>query len=75
MKLLVLGGTVFLGRHVVDAALEEGHEVTTFTRGRTNPGLHPDAEALTGDRDGGLDALEGRTWDGVVEPPDTSRGS
>jgi 2'-hydroxyisoflavone reductase len=56
MKLLVLGGTVFLGRHVVEAALEEGHEVATFTRGRANPGLHPEAEALIGDRDGALDA-------------------
>jgi 2'-hydroxyisoflavone reductase len=67
MNLLVLGGTVFLGRHVVEAALEEGHEVTTFTRGRTNPGLRPEAEALVGDRDGALDALAGREWDGVVD--------
>jgi 2'-hydroxyisoflavone reductase len=67
MRLLVLGGTLFLGRHVVAAALAGGHEVTTFTRGRTNPGLHPDVEALTGDRDGGLDALRGRTWDGVID--------
>jgi 2'-hydroxyisoflavone reductase len=67
MNLLVLGGRVFLGRHVVEAALEEGHEVTTFTRGRTNPGLHPEAEALVGDRDGALDALAGREWDGVVD--------
>jgi 2'-hydroxyisoflavone reductase len=67
MRLLVLGGTKFLGRHVVADALAQGHEVTTFTRGRTNPGLFPDAEHLRGDRDGGLDALSGRTWDGVVD--------
>lgn len=67
MKLLVLGGTVFLGRHVVAEALAAGHDVTTFTRGRTNPDLFPDAEQLHGDRDGDLAALRGRTWDGVVD--------
>ena len=67
MRLLVLGGTKFLGRHAVDAALEGGHEVTLFTRGQTNPGLFPEAEHLLGDRDGGLDALEGRSWDGVLD--------
>ena len=67
MRLLVLGGTKFLGRHVVANALEGGHGVTTFTRGQTNPELFPEAEHLTGDRDGGLDALQGREWDGVVD--------
>ena len=67
MRLLVLGGTKFLGRHVVAHALADGHEVTTFTRGQTNPGLFPDVEHLLGDRDGGLDALAGREWDGVVD--------
>ena len=67
MKLLVLGGTRFLGRHAVAHALQQGHEVTTFTRGQTNPGLFPEAEHLHGDRDGGLDALRGREWDGVVD--------
>ena len=67
MKLLVLGGTVFLGRHVVDAALADGHEMTIFTRGRTNPDLFPEAERLQGDRDGDLGALAGRSWDGVVD--------
>jgi 2'-hydroxyisoflavone reductase len=67
MRLLVLGGTKFLGRHAVAHALADGHEVTTFTRGRTNPELFPDAEHLTGDRDGGLDALRGREWDGVID--------
>jgi nucleoside-diphosphate-sugar epimerase len=65
--LLILGGTKFLGRHAVEHALAEGHEVTTFTRGKTNPGLFPDAEHLHGDRDGGLDRLRGRGWDGVVD--------
>jgi 2'-hydroxyisoflavone reductase len=67
VKLLVLGGNVFLGRHVVEAALEDGHEVTTFTRGRTNSGLHPRAEALVGDRDGDLAPLRGRSWDAAVD--------
>ena len=68
MKLLVLGGTKFLGRAVVDAALERGHEVTLFNRGQTNPELYPDVERLRGDRDGDLSALEGRSWDAVVDP-------
>jgi 2'-hydroxyisoflavone reductase len=67
VKLLVLGGTKFLGRHAVDAALAAGHEVTIFTRGQTNPELFPEVEHLQGDRDGDLAALEGRTWDGVVD--------
>ncbi len=67
MKLLVLGGTKFLGKHVATAALGAGHEVTLFTRGETNPGLFPEAEHLRGDRDGDLTALEGREWDVVVD--------
>ena len=68
MKLLILGGTKFLGRHLVEAALARGHEVTLFNRGRLNPELFPDVEKLRGDRDGGLDALRGRRWDAVVDP-------
>jgi 2'-hydroxyisoflavone reductase len=67
VKLLVLGGTKFLGRHAVGAALADGHEVTIFTRGQTSPELFPEVEHLRGDRDGKLDALDGRTWDGVVD--------
>jgi 2'-hydroxyisoflavone reductase len=68
MKLLVLGGTKFLGRYVVEAALARGHEVTLFNRGQLNPELFPDVEKLRGDRDGGLDVLKGRRWDMVVDP-------
>lgn len=68
MRLLVLGGTKFLGRAVVEAALEQGHEVSLFNRGETNPELFAGAEKLRGDRDGGLGALEGRRWDAVVDP-------
>jgi len=67
VKLLVLGGTKFLGRHAVGAALAAGHDVTIFTRGQTNPELFADVEHLVGDRDGKLDALAGRGWDGVVD--------
>jgi 2'-hydroxyisoflavone reductase len=67
MKLLILGGTVFLGRHLIEAALASGHEVTLFNRGQHNADLYPDLEKLRGDRDGGLGALKGRTWDAVVD--------
>jgi 2'-hydroxyisoflavone reductase len=68
MQLLVLGGTKFLGRHVVEAALARGDEVTIFTRGQTNPDLFPEVERLRGDRDGDLGALAGRSWDAVIDP-------
>jgi 2'-hydroxyisoflavone reductase len=68
MRLLVLGGTKFLGRAVVERALERGDEVTLFNRGQTNPDLFPEVERLRGDRDGDLAALEGRSWDAVVDP-------
>ena len=67
MRVLVLGGTQFLGRHVVDAALADGHDVTLFNRGQTRPELFPEAEKLRGDRDGGLDELRGRSFDAVVD--------
>ena len=67
MKLLILGGTIFLGRHLVEAALGRGHEVTLFNRGRHNPELFPEVEKLRGDRDGGLDILRGRQWDAVID--------
>ena len=67
MKLLVLGGPRFLGRAIADAALARGHQLTFFNRGRTNPELYPEAQWLRGDREGDLDALEGREWDAVVD--------
>ena len=67
VKLLVLGGTKFLGRAIVEAALQSGHEVALFNRGRTNPELFPDVEKLRGDREGDLSALSGRSWDAVVD--------
>ena len=66
MNLLILGGTQFVGRHVVNAALERGHGVTLFSRGlKENP--FPDLEHLTGDRSTNLSALEKRTFDAVVD--------
>ena len=67
MRLLVLGGTAFVGRHFTAAALAGGHQVTLFTRGRTNSSLFPDAEHLQGDRDGGLDGLQGRSFDTAID--------
>ncbi len=68
MRLLVLGGTKFLGRAAVEAALARGHEVTLFNRGETNPELFPEAEKLRGDRTQDLDVLQGREWDAVLDP-------
>jgi 2'-hydroxyisoflavone reductase len=67
MKILVLGGTVFVGRHLVEAALARGHELVLFNRGQHNPELFLQLERLRGDRDGDLKALEGRRWDVVID--------
>ncbi len=68
LRLLVLGGTAFLGRHVVEAALNRDYEVTIFNRGQTKPGLFSGVEELVGDRNGELSALRGRTWEACVDP-------
>ena len=71
LSVLVLGGTRFLGPALVERALERGHTVTLFNRGRSNPELFDKLEKLVGDRDpdkgAGLSALEGRTWDAVID--------
>ena len=67
MSILILGGTGFIGPHMVREALRRGHEVSLFNRGRTNNELFPDLELLVGDRNNGLDALEGGKWDAVVD--------
>lgn len=67
MKLLVLGGSVFLGRHVVSAAIAAGHTVTMFNRGQHNPELFPEVEKIRGDRNTDLDRLGGRRWDVVID--------
>ncbi|HUT49450.1 MAG TPA: epimerase [Alphaproteobacteria bacterium] len=72
LRVLILGGTSFIGPHMVDAALARGHAVTLFNRGRTNAHLFPRArfpkvEKLRGDRDGKLDSLRNRKWDVVID--------
>ncbi len=70
-RILILGGTGFLGPATVEAARARGHELTLFNRGKTRPGLFPGIETLLGDRDPkvgeGLKALEGRKWDAVID--------
>lgn len=72
LRILVLGGTGFLGPHFVRSALAAGHEVTLFNRGKTNPEIFAELEQIRGDRDGKLDALaaeveKGRRWNAVVD--------
>ncbi|MDR2561523.1 MAG: hypothetical protein LBC63_07115 [Holophagales bacterium] len=71
LKILILGGTGFLGPATIDAALERGHTITMFNRGRTRPELYPNVEKLHGDRDPnkdeGLKSLEGGEWDVVID--------
>jgi 2'-hydroxyisoflavone reductase len=70
-RILILGGTGFLGPATVAAAQARGHELTLFNRGRTRPGLFPKIETLLGDRDPdkaeGLNALRNRKWDVVID--------
>jgi 2'-hydroxyisoflavone reductase len=67
MRILILGGTGFIGPHQVEYAMARGHTLTLFNRGKTNPKLFPKAERLEGDRDGKLDALKGKSWDLVID--------
>jgi len=67
MRILMVGGTRFIGKHVVEQALAAGHEVTLFHRGRTGADLFPDVEHRTGDRDSDLSALAEGEWDATVD--------
>jgi 2'-hydroxyisoflavone reductase len=67
MDVLVLGGTKFVGRHIVRTAIDRKHNVTLFNRGQTNPDLFPEVEKLIGDRGGDLAPLRERTWDAVID--------
>jgi 2'-hydroxyisoflavone reductase len=67
MRILMIGGTRFVGRHIAEAAAAAGHEVTLLHRGRTNPDLLPGAEHLLADRDGDLSVLDGRSFDATID--------
>ena len=67
MELLVIGGTHFVGRAVVEDAVLRGHDVTVFHRGPFEPEGFSDVEHLHGDRDGGLDVLRGRSWAAALD--------
>ena len=67
MRILIIGGTRFLGRHLVESALERSHEVTLFNRGKSNPNLFPQLETILGDREQDVEKLKGRIWDAVID--------
>jgi nucleoside-diphosphate-sugar epimerase len=67
LRLLLVGGPKFVGFSLIEAALARGHEIATFNRGQTYAERFPEVEKLHGDRDGDLSALEGRTWDAVLD--------
>jgi 2'-hydroxyisoflavone reductase len=67
MNILIIGGTRFLGRHLVDSALGRGHTVTLFNRGKSGPGLFPELETIHGDREHDIAKLADRTWDAVID--------
>src|SRR3954463_4194674 len=70
LSILILGGTGFTGPFQVKYALERGHKVTVFNRGKTHPGEVPkEVEQLVGDRNSNLDALKGRKWDIAIDNP------
>lgn len=72
LRILILGGTGFIGPHMVRYAVARGHQVTTFTRGRRDPELPDSVERLIGDRNGQLDSLKGKSWDVVIDDSATN---
>ena len=80
LKILIMGGTGFIGPHIVEVAKKHVHTLTLFNRGKTHPGMFPDIEQLHGDRKTDLKALEGRKWDAVIDtapyiPADVTRSA
>lgn len=67
LKILILGGTGFIGPHQVEAALGRGHQVSIFNRGKSGPDMFPQVENLLGDRDNDLSSLKGKKWDAVID--------
>lgn len=67
LRILILGGTRFLGLHMTQYALDRGHQLTFFNRGRTNTDRFPQIERIRGDRNGEIGGLTGRSWDAVID--------
>jgi len=67
MRILVIGGTRLVGRHLVAAALDREHDVTLFNRGKSDPGAFPSATHLVGNRDSDLSALATGEWDATID--------
>ncbi len=67
MNILIIGGTRFVGRHLVEAALEREHQITLFNRGKSNPDVFPEVETIIGDRESDLAKLDGPRWDAVID--------
>jgi 2'-hydroxyisoflavone reductase len=67
LRILIIGGTRFVGRHLVEAALRRNHEVTLFNRGKSNPGLFPQLETILGDREKDIRKLNGHFWEAVID--------
>ncbi|MCB1624365.1 MAG: NAD-dependent epimerase/dehydratase family protein [Pseudomonadales bacterium] len=67
LKILILGGTRFIGIHMAELAIARGHRLTFFNRGRTKSDLFPEVERILGDRNGKLDGLRDRQWDAVID--------
>src|SRR5581483_7218348 len=75
LKILILGGTRFVGRHIADAFVAGGHEVTLFNRGRTDPSPRAGIAQIHGDRTADLSALDGMMWDAVIDTSTFSRAA
>ena len=67
MRLLIIGGTRFVGRHMAEAAIDRGHDVTVFHRGKTGADELPKATHILGDRDKDLSGLDGKEWDATID--------
>ena len=67
MRILIIGGTAFVGRHIAQAASDRGHDLTLFHRGKTGADLFPQATHLSGDRDESLSALSAGAWDATID--------
>jgi 2'-hydroxyisoflavone reductase len=67
MNILIIGGTRFLGRHLVQTALARGHSLTLLNRGKSNPDLFPEVETIVGDRENVVDILTGQRWETVID--------